>query len=457
MDEIEELKRQYQEKVIAARAKANSFDAKSMPKEVSDEINAMLGEADQIKARLDLVERLNAGEQVLREPEGTKAAHLGWREAGPDEGNVDYDEKSWREVEYDSVRLDPIYGMPMQIKQRVRFNVPRAVEQKGYAPAFEAYLRKGRNNLGPNDLKVLTEGVDSAGGYLVPEDYHVELIRKMAAVSTIRPNARVVPTSRDMGTWPKVHYTADDKYTSPVRLTWTGESPATATVHRVTDTVYGLYTIPVHTAMASWPISNDFLEDSAFDVFSISTDMLAEAFALGENDVFLNGDGVGKPMGILAQVDQPDGPVSVKSGDAAKLTGDGVIDLVYALPGQYDRNAKIYMAKSTEREVRKLKAASTGDYLWPILPSVGNMGPVGRELLGYPVVREEFLPAVGAGAFPILVGDLTGYIILDRVGFSLQRLTELYAETNLTLLLARKRVGGQLAEPWKVKVQKVSA
>jgi HK97 family phage major capsid protein len=52
---------------------------------------------------------------------------------------------------------------------------------------------------------------------------------------------------------------------------------------------------------------------------------------------------------------------------------------------------------------------------------------------------------------------MSGYIVLDRVGFSVQRLSELYAETNITILLARKRVGGQLAEPYRVKVLKASA
>ena len=47
--------------------------------------------------------------------------------------------------------------------------------------------------------------------------------------------------------------------------------------------------------------------------------------------------------------------------------------------------------------------------------------------------------------------------IVDRIGLSIQRLTEVYAETNIVVFLARKRVGGKLLEPFKLKVQKVSA
>ena len=42
-------------------------------------------------------------------------------------------------------------------KKEYRFFVPLAVQKKGYAPAFEGYLRKGWEGLGPNDKKALTE------------------------------------------------------------------------------------------------------------------------------------------------------------------------------------------------------------------------------------------------------------------------------------------------------------
>ena len=73
------------------------------------------------------------------------------------------------------------------------------------------------------------------------------------------------------------------------------------------------------------------------------------------------------------------------------------------------------------------------------------------------IVREQFMPDMTTDAHPIVFGDLRGYLVLDRVGLSLQRLDELYAETDITVLLARRRVGGQLIEPWRVKAQKVAS
>lgn len=428
-----------------------------MPAEVQKKLAAVLGKVDEWKSQLDLVSRQITHESFMNDPlNKPKAATGHWREAAPGEGNEDIDSLSWRETEIKSVRIDPIFNQPVVDNIKVRFHVPLAVQKKGYAPAFEGYLRKGIGSLGPQDYKTLTEGSDSAGGFLVPEEYQTELIKKMATLATIRTRARVATTGRDIAKWPKVHYTTDDKYTSGVRLTWTGEAPATSTAHRVTDPVFGLYTIPVHTAMASMPMSNDLIEDSAFDIMGISSDLMAEAFTLDENDAFLNGSGIGRPMGILTQVDG-DGPASVVSGTAATLLADGIIDLAYALPAQYETGAVWIMAKATEKAIRKLKD-SQNNYLWPVWPQMGGFAPAPRDLLGYPTLRDEFMPAVAANTYPIIFGDLRGYIILDRVGLSVQRLTDsAYAELNLTGLLARKRVGGQTIEPWRIKVQKVSA
>jgi HK97 family phage major capsid protein len=413
--------------------------------------------ADEAKALLSVYEMQLEGEKYLDSSKGTTAAHLGWRNSSPGEGEEEIDEKAWRSFTIKTRAVHPEVGV-VTIDKEVRYNVPLRVTKalkNGYADVWEGYIREGKEALTHNDLKTLQEGLDSAGGYLVVPDYQESLIRKIATMATMRANARVIQVSSNMATWPKVHYTTDDKYTSPMRMTWTGETPATASTHRVTDPVFGVHNIPIHTGMASIPLTRDLIEDGSFDVMGVSGDMMAEAFLLGENDAFWNGNGVSRPMGLLTNVDG-DGAASVASGTAATLTADGLINVWGALPSQYEPGSKWYMAKSTELVIRKLKD-SDNNYLWPVWPQGGNFAAAPRELLGFPTVRDEFLPAIAAGAYPIVFGDLKGYLIADRVGLSIQRIEETYAELNVTVLLGRKRVGGQTIEPWRLKVQKVSA
>jgi len=318
--------------------------------------------------------------------------------------------------------------------------------------------------MGPQDQKTLSLGLDEAGGFLSPEDWRAELIKRAQSPPNIRNASRVITTSRDGVRMPKVIYTGDYRYTSGVRMKWVGEQPATATEHRVTDPVFGSERVNVHTAMASLPITLDLLEDSAFPIDGYILDVLGEAYDLGEEEVWISGTGAGQPQGILthAQVqvlsgNTGDGMQAI-SGHASLLTSDGLIDLAMELPEQYDVNSRwFFNKKSTERAIRQLREASGDNYLWPVTTQVGELGPAGLALLGYPVTRAPFLPDVAADAFPILFGDMTAYTIVDRIGLSIQRLTEVYAETNIVVFLARKRVGGKLLEPFKLKVQKVSA
>lgn len=454
LDTIDRLKTEAQGYLAKAKDLMNEYQEKDLPEDVSNQIDGLLGKADEIKARIQTWQQVQDNEAFFET--APKTSNVSWREAGPNEGDVQVDEKSWRELEIKTLMVHPELGI-MPIEKTIRYYVPLKVQEAGkmYPELFNEYVRGKIHNLSPEDQKTLRLGLDSAGGFLAPPDMQAEIIKKTATMATVRPNARVVQTSRDVAEWPKISYTTDNQYTSGVRLTWTGEVPSSSTVHRVTDPVFGIERIPVNTAMASIPISLNMVEDSAFDIIGISSELLGEAFALGENNVFWNGTGVNQPFGILYSIDT-DGPASVASTTASTLTATGLMNLWGALPSQYEMGAKWYMAKSTELIIRKL-VDGNNNYLWPVWPQVGGFGPAPRELLGFPTVRDEFIPAVSANAYPIVFGDLRGYIIADRVGLSIQRLDEAYAESNAVVLLARKRVGGKVVEPYKIKVQKVSA
>jgi len=435
----QELRAQYAAKL--AEAKGLLAEGKAT------EATAAMGKADEIKAMLDLAARVEAGDAYMSEPGQVKAAAAAWRESAPDEGEPPVDVKAWRSFDLKT---------PMGEVKTFRYNVPIAVQAKGYAPAFEAYLRKGLSDMGPQDRKTLSVGVDTAGGFLVPEDLQTEMIRKIATMAVMRQLCRVTQTSRDVSTWPRINYTTDDIYTSGVRLTWTGETPATATTHRATDPVFGQVSIPVHTAMASMPITNQLIEDAAFDVQGIATDLIGEAFALGEDNVFINGTGAAQPMGLLAQAED-EGPAAEHLGATDVPTLAGLLNLEAALPSQYERGAAFLARKATLSVLRQAAQTTSGQLLWAASMPGGYLQPQPPTMLGYPVYKSEFVPAIASGAYSLIFGQFSGYYIVDRVGLSVQRLSELYAETDITLLLARRRVGGYCVEPYRFRLGQMSS
>ena len=447
----EELNKLYAAKVLEVEEKLKAAGDSPLSEEERNVINAIYGEIDDIKAELHIVERLGKDNSYLDEPQGTEAAHLGFRESGPREGDLPVDEKAWRSFEIKTMT-------PRGIEQKeIRYQVPLAVQVKGYEGAFESYLRHGKEDLGPNDRKALVEALDASGGYTVPEDMQTSLLKKIATMATVRMFARIVTTSRDSIKWPRIKYTTDNKYTSAFRMTWTGETPSSATAHRVTDQVFGEFNIPVNTGMASQLISADLIADSAFDVFGLSSEMLGEAFALGENVTFWTGNGAGQPRGIITDASDTtnfDAAVTVAvTGDT--IEADDVIDTIYALPAQYEYNARVFMTKATEKLIRKIKDSSS-DYIWPVQALVGGFGVAANELLGFPTTRDEFVNNVSDSdnttTYPLVFGDLNAYAIVDRVGLSIKRDDSLYSETNNVLLLGKKRVGGQLVEAYRLSL-----
>lgn len=327
-----------------------------------------------------------------------------------------------------------------------------------YKDAYRLYLRKGVTGLGQTHIKTLQEGIDEQGGFLVPDDLLARIVGRKPTPTRVAAQTTRIPTGRDRVVMPKVNYSTDDIYTTGVRVNWTGEVPSSSTVHRVTDPKFGQIGISVYTAMLSMPLTLDMVEDSTFPIVSWSSEKFRETVDICRDDIVLNGSGIGQGAGILLNPDGTDQPAVVKSGSGAALTADGLLDLTWSVPEQYDENSKFVFNKtSTGKAIAKLKDAENR-YLWAQFEQSGLVLPAReRPLLGYPVMFSGLMPNVAANAFPAIFGDLSGYFLVDRVGFSIQVLREVYAENNQIVLLGRVRFGGQVAEPWKMKIHKVAA
>ena len=306
---------------------------------------------------------------------------------------------------------------------------------------------------------VMVEAQDTLGGYLVPVDFQNEIISRLMGLTVVRPRARVTTTSRD-----SVEYVAitggDSQYRGAVRVTWVDETPAAGTAE--TNLTFGVEKISVHTVMAEAFLSRNVVEDAASNIVGELTTELSEAMAIDEDNRFLTGSGTGNPEGILKDggIDVLGAGQQVVSGDASTLTWDGLIDLAWALDWQYRQNAAFLGAKATYQTIAKMKDANN-QYLWRREPgnNATEGGPLApRTLEGFPILEQESMPAVAADAYPLILGDFRGYRIVDRVGMSVERyLDSATARVNQVCFIARRRLGGQVVEPWRFAAMKVAA
>lgn len=312
-------------------------------------------------------------------------------------------------------------------KLETKANRPGAsggVENKGgentaETKAFGTYLRQGAVN--PDEIKALNKATDTAGGYLVPDTFVAELLKNVVQFSPVRQYARVMSISSADVTMPK--------RTGTMTAAWVSETGNRSS----TQQTYGQVTLTPHEAACYVDVSNQLLEDSAIDIANeISLDG-AEEFGRLEGAAFVNGDGTGKPKGILAETLE-----EIVTAGAAAITADELINAFYDLPAFYRANATWGMNSGTLSAVRKLKTAS-GDYLWQ--PSLQAGQP--ELLLGRPVAELPDMEDIGAGNTPIVFGDFNqGYRIVDRVQLALLRDPFKLAENGQTRFHLRRRVGG---------------
>ncbi len=318
---------------------------------------------------------------------------------------------------------------------------------------LEQEIKSGRT---VGEIKAtLMEGSLDIGGHLVPEDYRAEIIKRLMGMTVVRQSARVVTTTRDVVEWPRLEG-GNTIFTSAVRVTWVEELPTSATA-AATNQTYGMLRVPVYTVLARTDLSRNLLEDAAFNMLDVLAGLFSEAMAVDEDNQFLTSTGGGTPSGILGargsgnDLNPIIGIAQAVSGNSTSITADGLFDTAYAVASQYRGKGQWAMSRTTQRDVRKLKDGN-GRYLWQESIQAGQPA----TLLGYPVLESEQLPTIGANAFPVIFGDFSGYMIADRVGMTVERITDAtLVGQNKVALFARRRLGGAVAEPWKFSANQV--
>jgi len=297
-----------------------------------------------------------------------------------------------------------------------------------YKKAMLSALRSNFRNVS----NVLQEGVDADGGYLVPEEYDSRLIDGLKEENIIRKLGHRITTSGER----KINIAA----TKPAAA-WIDEGEALT----FSDATFSQINLDAHKLHVAVKVTEELLYDNAFQLENYIIEEFYKALANAEEDAFINGDGTGKPLGILAASGGAE--VGVTAASATAITADEVINLVYSLKRPYRKNAVFILNDQTIAALRKLKDGN-GAYMWQPALVAGEPD----KLLGYPVYTSAYMPTVEAGAKTIIFGDLSYYNIGDRGSRSFAELRELFAGNGMVGFVAKERVDGKLVLPEAIKV-----
>jgi predicted phage gp36 major capsid-like protein len=389
MDRNIELMKEAHAKGQAIILKAAAETKGVLSKEQEAEVDKFFDEAEGHKKNADRIKKAADLKAAIEETMAPIRKHPMGHDAALDE----------LRVEHRNTYVDQAVALGLMVRESAKKSAMHKDFVRGYlgqtdlsiAYAREA-LAKGIIDAEFKDLSTLT---DTEGGAIVDQDFRAQLIVKLRNQVMIRQKATVIATVAGQIGFP-VFDPAD------------------------TDT-----DAPISTPNAAASVSNP-------------TNLFGK---IDEND-FLNGSGVTRPLGIL----QANGiPAANIAGSTTAIVPEDFIDLIYAMRAVYRRNGSWMLHRKVIAALRKFRTnvggAGTGGFIWQ--PSLVAGQP--DMIMGYPVMESEFMPDSYAGASgdPMaLFGDFSWYWIIDRTDLMVLRLNELYAANDQIGVLLRRRTDG---------------
>jgi len=330
------------------------------------------------------------------------------------------------EAELSKPTSKPLTGKPMKADGDKAAKTGRASDEykKALLQAMRTNFRQISN--------VLQEGIDPQGGYLVPDEYDKRLIDILTEENVMRTLGTNITTSGEH----KINIAA----TKPAAA-WIEEG-GTLTFG---DATFDQIILDAHKLHVAIKVTEELLYDNAFNLENYILTQFGKALSNAEEDAFINGTGVGQPLGILAETGGAQ--VGVTTASSTKVTADEIINLVYSLKRPYRKNAVFLANDVCVAELRKLKD-NNGQYLWQ--PSLQAGEP--DRVLGYKVYTSPYFPVPTAGGTAVAFGDFSYYNIGDRGTRSFAELKELFAGNGMIGFVAKERVDGKLVLPEAVKL-----
>lgn len=299
---------------------------------------------------------------------------------------------------------------------------------------YDLMFHKGLidNTMSEDVVHTLDNGMDTTGGYLVPDVTEKQIIHSLAENNIVRRLATVVHTDGDDLSIPMVSTMSEAQ--------WLAEGDEM----QLASATFSNKRLKPHKLGLMIQVSHELLSDAGVDIPAFLAEAFAEQVASAEEDAFINGDGVTMPQGLLTA---NAATVGVTAAGTAAITAEETLALYSSLDEKYRQKAVFMMHEDSANALRLLKDEN-GRYLWREALGAGQPD----MLLGRPVFISRFMPKMAAGAKPVLFGDLSKYWIADRGNRRLSRFNELYAHVGQIGFRMTERVDGKLLLPEAIKV-----
>lgn len=276
---------------------------------------------------------------------------------------------------------------------------------KAHQAADARLLRFNDKNEEVMQTKDMTGQSGAGGGFLVPVEQYTNLMGVVSERSFIRQRASIIPMTRRQVNIPVLDQTAttagQPHWFGGLQAYWTEE----ASLKLNTDPKFRQVVLTAWKLIMYTRASDELLDDSAVSLAAFLSGQMGFAGAIQwmEEYAFLNGTGVGMPLGVL----KSDALLTFNRGTTNTI---GYSDLTGMLRRFLPNSKGVWVvSQSAMQQLLELNGPSGNpSYLWASAVS-GAPG----TLLGYPVIFTEKAPILGQIGDIALI-DWSYYLIGDR-------------------------------------------
>ncbi len=258
---------------------------------------------------------------------------------------------------------------------------PSAADNDTLTRAFDHYIRTGKAVDEMVHFRAQGVGTDSAGGYLVPEEFREKLVDRAKAFGGIAEHAENISTSTGAKMmWP----TLDDTANAGV-IAAEGTEPASGGA----DLAFGEKEIESYTYTAPGAdqdplrVSVELAQDSAFNIQDLVQRKLGQRINRAQALHWVNGTGTGMPEGVTAST----GPSATFT--TAAPTYAELVDAKHTVDPEYRKEGcRWYFNDLTLAALEKVVDADGRPLLMPAAQA-GMAGDAGMTLLNHPITIDQ--------------------------------------------------------------------
>ncbi|MDD4867436.1 MAG: phage major capsid protein [Mycobacterium sp.] len=360
-----------------------------------------------------------------------------------------------RENEPEAIqRLDlsairPGGGQPLAAQQAGVYN-PRAMGAAidrefptGSAEYFRAIWHNTQRDA-PLQAKIsrirnaFSSTVPSEGGFLIPETLRSELLRVALETSIVRSRARVIPMESLTVPFPAVDATSNvSSVFGGIVCYWTEEGAALT----ASSAAFSRIVLTAKKLTAYCEVPNELISDSGLSFQAFIDGILPEALSFYEDDAFINGSGVGEPLGFRNGTAMVTVSKETNQGTGTIVWENLVKMFARMLPTSLGR--AVWLASIDtfpQLATMSLAVGTGGSAIWL---NNGQVGPP-MTILGRPVIFTEKTPTVGSLSDINLV-DFGFYLVGDRQVMSALSSPHYKFANDQTAYRVVERVDGR---PW---------